>query len=539
MENEEQPLNLGIKQTPTAEELIQFDKPKKEKLSERISNWVKNPSNRVIIFVFITIIILRFYYFWITKNQPVWWDESEYLSAAKSFAGIVDYQLADIRLPGLPILISIFYMIGITQEPIIRFFISFIPSILVLFVIYFLIIEMYSDKRIAIISTILFGVLWESLFYSNRFQTEHLSLLFELFAFLILFKVYMKKEKLSFITPKLSLLWILLFSILSILIRSGSAPFFPTIILFIILLHQSFFTDKKNKVVSITALILSIILILYVYLNLEKIPIINIAYHPDFELGWASLTVFRGFFDSVIPNIPPVLLYTFYIGFFLTLFNTFFLIDKIKNIKKDSSILEFKSDLFNLILLISVLFAFVYLIRPSAIEFRWFFLILLPIFIFTSKGIIFIADLVGKLSKTKMLIILIILLISGIGIYNQVIHADSIIHQRLNSYSQIKDAGLWIKENSELGDYILTRSPHQITYYSERPTSNYGQFNESQFFELVNQTHPKYMVESALEPHPGEWGLEPTIEMQKILTPVQVFYAEDGKTPIAIIYQFN
>ncbi len=534
MENEDNQLA----QTPTAQQLINPREPRLP-IKQRIIDWLKNPSNFMLTVIFIAIIVLRFYYFWLTKTQPVWWDESEYLSGAKSFAGLVDYQLHEIRLPGLPRFISLFYLIGINQELLIRFFALFLPSIAMLFVFYLLVKEMYPDKKIAIISTVIFGVLWESLFYSNRFQPENLSILFEFIALLILFKVYMKKEKLWIISPKLSLLWILLFSALAIVTRSANAPFFPAIVLFVIILNQSFFLSKKNRMFSLVFLIISIIAIIYAYINIEKIPVIRIAYHPEFPIGWVSLSIFRGYFNSVTPNIPSLFLYAFYLGLILAIINTFSIIDRIKTINRDDKNLTFKSDLFNLILLSSVLFVFVFILKPPGIEYRWLFMILPPILVFTSRGVISFSEFTADFLKNKKIIILLIILILSIGVYDQIIHADSIIKTKLNSYSQLRDAGLWIKQNSKQDDIILSRSPHQITYYSERKTYNYGDFNESQFFELVAQTNPKYMLESILEPQTGQWGYEPTPAMQKILTPVQVWYAEDNKTPVAVLYAFN
>lgn len=528
--------------TLTAQELIEPSIPTQPKppLIERITTWLKNPSNLILAIILISIILLRFYFFWITINQPVWWDESEYLSGAKSFAGLVDYQLHEIRLPGLPRFISLFYLMGINQEPLIRFFALFIPSILMIFVFYLLIREMYPDKRVALISTILFGVLWESLFYSNRFQPENLSIFFQFFALLILFKVYMKKEKLWLITPALSLIWITLFSALAIVTRSGNAPFFPTIILFVIILNQSFFLSKNNRKFSITALIISIAAVIFAFLNIEKIPVVRVAYHPEFPISWSiPIDIIRGYFNSVTPNIPSVFLYAFYLGLILVTINTFSIIDRIKIIYRDNKNLNFKSDLFNLILLSSVLFVFVFILKPPGIEFRWLFMILPPILVFASKGIISFSEFTADFLKNKKVIIIIIFFILSMGVYDQVMHGDSIIKLKLNSYSQLRDAGLWIKQNSHPDDIVLSRSPHQITYYSERKTYNYGDFNESQFFELIKETKPKYMLESVLEPSTGQWGYEPTPAMQQIMTPVQVWYAEDNQSPIAVLYAFN
>ncbi len=507
---------------------------------EKIIQWLKNPYNLTLTIVLISIILLRFYYFWMTKNQPVWWDESEYLSAAKSYAGIIDYKLESLRLPGLPLLLSIFYIIKITQEPVIRFFIGFIPSIMLLFVFYFLIKEMYSDKKIALISVIILGVLWENLFYSNRFQTENISIIFEFLALLIFFKVYLKKEKLGIITPGLSLFWIILFSAISFFIRPGNITFFPSLLVFLIIIHQHYFLDGKHKKVSYTLLIALTVSAFLIFFNLKSIPIIGANYHPDWKLGWSSLNIFSGYYESVIPNTPPIFLYAFLLGLALAVINTFAIIDRIKNLCRDNNYMNFKSDIFNLLLFFSVLFIFIFIIRAPGIEYRWFFMILPPILVFTSKGMVSFSEFIGDFIKNKKIAIIIILIMLSLGVYNQVVHADSIIKNKLNSYSQLRDAGIWIRENSEPEDVVLSRSLPQTVYYSERKVFTFSQINESEFFELVNKTNPKYMLETAFEPHHlPKWGYEPTPDMKKILTPIMAWNAEDGKTPLVIVYSFE
>jgi len=56
--------------------------------------------------------------------------------------------------------LSLFFMIGITSEPVLRFFAVFLPSILAIFLIYITIKEMYPDKKIALISLAIMGLLW-------------------------------------------------------------------------------------------------------------------------------------------------------------------------------------------------------------------------------------------------------------------------------------------------------------------------------------------------------------------------------------------
>lgn len=522
---------------------------RRKKIKKSIILWLKDPYNFTLSAVLISIIFLRFYYFWLTKNQPVWWDESEYLSAAKNYAGIVDFKLASLRLPGLSILISIFYILGINQESVIRFFIGFIPSIILIFLFYFLIKEMYGNKKITLISTIILGVLWENLFYSNRFQTENLSLIFEFLALLIFFKVYIKKEKIGFITPTLSLLGVLLFSTISVLIRTGSITFLPAVVLFYILINQSFITSGKNKMLSYTLITVFVILSIFALFNLESIPIISKNYHPDWKLGWSSLTIFKGYFESVVPNIPAVFLYAFFLGLVLTISNVFLFIDKLKDIHRDNNIINFKSDIFNLLLLFSVLSVFIFLIRAPGIEFRWFFMVLPPILVFTSKGIITSSEFIGNLIKNKNIAIIIMLLIVSIGVYNQVVHADKIIKIKLDSYSQVREAGLWIKQNSDPKDIIVSASLPQNTFYSERKTISFndplkpfdsGLLTEEEFIKVLENMTPRYYIASIFESSAPQWTYELPEKNKEAFNPVQAYFLDAAKQqPALVIYEFK
>src|SRR3989344_6406427 len=212
---------------------------------ERVKNWLKNPSNLLLILILTVAFFIRLYYFILTENQPVWWDESDYMAAAKSYAGLGDYKLESIRLPTFPILASIFFRIGFTESTI-RFIILFIPSILLIYLTYHLIREMYNDKKIALISTLILSVLWEHLFYSNRFHTENFALIFQFLATYILFKGYLKKQDVYFIKAKYSLIWIILMSGIAVFFRPGNLIFIPGMFLFIVLTSSSKILTKKG-----------------------------------------------------------------------------------------------------------------------------------------------------------------------------------------------------------------------------------------------------------------------------------------------------
>ncbi len=513
---------------------------RKERLKKKFKNWFDVPSNKLVFLILIGIIILRIYYFWISRGQAVWWDEAEYLSLAKSYAGIVDYGLVEQRLPGFPLMMSIFFIMGITNEIVLRFIFNLLPSIFVIVIFYFLIKEMYSNKKIAIISTIILSILWEHLFYSNRFHTENISLIFEFLAILVLFKVYMKKEDLGFIKPKYSLIWILILTGLSVFVRPGNLLFFPSVVIFVLLLNQELFFKKQSKKKFLISLILMIVGAILVLFNLEKIPLLRTYYYPDRPVTWKVLSIFQGFYISTIPGMPSLLFLSFLLGIIIVFFNIFLMYDYFKKLKRNTEYLDFKSDVFNLLLIGGVFFVFIFLMKSTSFEYRWFFIIAPAMIAFTSKGIIYFSKFVASFLGSKHFFWILIILIVSLGVYNQVNYADDIIKNKINTYSQVKEAGLWIKKNSDKNDVVLSRSFPQTVYYSERKTYKFQHMNESEFFDLVEDVSPVYMIESALEPNPGKWGLVPTEKMMEILEPIKIWYADADKTqPILIIYKIH
>jgi hypothetical protein len=513
---------------------------KKPAIESKIKIWLKNPYNLAFLCIFILIVAIRLYYFFMTLNQPLWWDESEYLSAAKNFAGIVPYELSGQRLPGFPLLVSLFYKFGISNEQFLRFILCLVPSIISIYLLYRCVREMYSDKKIALISLAIFGVLWEHLFYSNRFQTENLSLIFEFLAILILFKCYIKKENFSFIKSKYSLIYIALFSIISVFIRPGNLIFLPALFIFVILLNIKKFLTKRG-ILLLIATILIFPAGIFIASKISAFSGLFSYYHPENALAWYVFRVFGGFYESILSWLPSLLYYSFILGLLFLLFEFFIKIHLFKKIDNNSENLDFKSDIFNFILVVSVLALFFFIIRPyPSFEYRWFFPFITAMLAFTAKGMIVFSNYIGRLLKNKNIALIILIVILALGTYSQLMRADGIIKTKINSYIEIKEASLFVKENTSPGDVVFSRSLPQTTYYSERKTYSHSELNESQFIELVNKTRPKYMIEYAAEPHPAAWGLNPPPIIQKILIPVKVWFADTQQTQIMeVVYEFN
>ncbi|MEI6058818.1 MAG: hypothetical protein WCP89_03540 [archaeon] len=511
---------------------------KYEKKENKIRSWLRKPSNILIVCIFVFLIILRLYYTSLTANQPLWWDEAEYMSAAKSYAGIIDFKASDIRTPGFPLIASVFFMIGLREGLILKFFLEFIPSMMALFLFFCLMKEMYPDKRIAIVSTLLFGVLWEHLFYSMRFHTENFALIFQFLAMIVLIKVYLKKEKVGIITPKSSWMFIILFSILALIFRPTNAPFIPALLLFGLLINLSYLKKVKKIYTLMGAIAIIVVATLFAF-NLSSIPVVKFYYNavapPAFHFFYSP---FAGYYTSVILWLPPILLYLFYLGLFIALARIVLIADKLKDLESNSNDLEMKSDLLNILLILSVVLSFVFILKTQAIEYRWFFMLLPAMFAFTSKPIILISDAISKYLKVKNIATIIIIIIVALGAYNQLSHADNILKAKIDSYSQVRDAGLWIKENSNKGDSVFTNSITQNTYYSERETYGFGS-NETEFYNSLKEKSPKYVIVSALENYPA-WALSPSQNFTSLLSPVKAFYLDaQQKQMVLIVYKYN
>lgn len=520
---------------------------KAEGRKEKIKNWLKNPYNLTFLGIMVFAFLIRFYYFFLTKNQTLWWDEAGYMAAAKSYAGIGNYQLEAIRLPGFPLLISLFFIIGVTSEPIIRFAALFIPSIVLILLTYFLIAEMYPDKRVALISTAIISVLWEHLFYSNRFHTENFALIFEFLAILILFKSYIKKENALFITPKYSLIWVALFSLISIIFRPGNAMFIPVIILFIAILNKTKLLSWRGLVFSLAIISLAVLSMIFY----PKIPfiktVVQFYYHPENPVAWNNLYVFYGFYKSILPWLPSLFFWGFLFGLFIFSIDFTIKFDKIKKIENNIEEIELKSDIFNMLLIIITLFAFVLIIRSySGFEYRWFFPLLPGMLVFTGKGVIAFSEYVSDMLNNRKIVFFLIILLVGLGVYNQIIISDNLIKNKLLSYSQVKESGLWLKENSEPGDIIISASVPQHAYYSERRIEDFyvnnSNKNESAFNEYITQIKPRYFVISVFEPgFTPEWAYTYSERHNDTLIPVKAYtmQTEQGIRPVLIIYEMR
>ena len=131
------------------------------------------------------------------------------------------------------------------------------------------------------------------------------------------------------------------------------------------------------------------------------------------------------------------------------------------------------------------------------------------------------------------------------GLYTEFNHTDAIVKYKITSYQEVKDAGLWIKQNSNKNDIIITASTMQITYYSERKISDFypdpSDKNETGFDNKIKQLKPRYIVIDAFQPvFTPKWAYDWPQRHSNSVVPVQAYFADpEKKQPLLIIYEFK
>ena len=177
-----------------------------EEKKRKIVLWLKNPYNLGFLAIILAAIIIRLYYFFLTKNQPLWWDEAEYMLKAKSIAlGTPDTGWWYGRPILFPLISSIFFKLGLGEIGI--RFIWLIMSVFNVCLIYFLGRELFN-KRVGLIASALMSVSYIELFYSNRMLVNLPEVFFTLVAFILFVKVEFSNQNKKLIRWILPLLMI-------------------------------------------------------------------------------------------------------------------------------------------------------------------------------------------------------------------------------------------------------------------------------------------------------------------------------------------
>ena len=507
---------------------------KKDAIKQKIRGFLDDNINVLFLIVFFFGLILRLKY--LTINQAVWFDEAAYLGAAKNWVFGIPYQLNYTRPPLLPFIWAVLYKIGLGELTFRIFMFGF--SMVCVWLTYFL-GKILFNKYVGLIAATISSFHYMYLFYTARLLTGIPSLAFFLLTIYAFWQGYVNKKGNYLYLMGVSF-------ILAILMRFPAGLLAVALIIFVILTDGLNFI--KNKKLWVSIIIFLAILFPYTiwyYNTYDKIPILEAgAYHAPTILLKESLNFMPGALMSPIPYIYELFprighffVIAIIIGLVIMLFNFavgWDLIRKDKSLKKQ----------FFIFLWIVVIFSY-FAFMTDHVEDRYFFYIYPALFIVIGWVLLKLNDMLKKYHKyLGVFIIMLIICMAAFGsqfnIVNtdQLTYADRLIKSKANSYIQFKQAGEWIKVNSQARDSIVASGEPLFVYYSERKVYPhwFSAKDGEEFYQHLLEKKPKYMILSS-EGSP-QWSYSWPQDNPDKAVPVKGYFLDPEKTkPIIVIYK--
>jgi 4-amino-4-deoxy-L-arabinose transferase-like glycosyltransferase len=512
---------------------------RKERVIKRVGAWLRDPYFATFLLIMIIAIAIRIFWFFVFKNQALWFDEAEYMVKSKMTAFNFNWDVGwSARKPVLLAWIFVpFYKIGFNEAAL--KFILVLFSIAAVWLTYYTIKEFF-DKKIALIATSLMAVFWVNLFFSIRFLVDMPSTTLFLASLYFFVKGYVKKENPRYI-------WLFgVFFALGFLMRVSYGIFLFPFALYI--LFEEKLSFLKNKHLWIAAFVTFLVVLPYFIWLFHIYPEDPLgqfigAKYGRFSIGKEHGSMgFPGIWEY-LKEVPKALNLPFFIlflwGAIIVLTDLILGIDLL--FKKDYSSLRLKF----FILLWIIMTIVVMGLTRSYVEDRDF--IICSFFMFSLVGIA-LTQIYGfilkKFSYKYLKPIVTILLIALIvyGGWLQVTQGYASTKYSSTSYLPVKQAGLWIKEHSSQNDAVTTKSLPQIQYYAERPTYDVFFQTEEAFVKGMVEKNIRFFVPSTFEPYwlVPQWSYTWGQDHPEIATPAWWWTDNPEKpTQFILIYEIN
>tara|TARA_Y100000310_G_scaffold343464_1_gene451205 strand:- start:58 stop:1575 length:1518 start_codon:yes stop_codon:yes gene_type:complete len=496
---------------------------RKRNAKKKIESFVNDKYKITLIGIMVFALIVRIYFFFATKDQAHWWDTLAYAGLAKNMihhlwdANHFIITEAIIRPPLLPIIWAALMNLGVSEIGTILL-IEILPSLASVYLMYLIGKELY-DEKIGLLSAFFFSIAWIHLFYSMRIMTDTPSLFLAMLSIYFFLKSYedMKLREFS-----LSIL----FLSLAILMRYSHGLIGFAYIIFLTITWKHKVLAKKNFWMGgIIGVIPLIIFFVYNLINSGNIFPATGNYVQSAIDKPAFAYYVIGFMPHIFRN---VILGLFILGGIFAVFELFIganLINKVKKIRSHAFLI--------ILFLVSIIF-FVFIIKAA--EDRYLMMIFPTVFAFASLFLIKIYNFSKHYCKVfGVLLVILILVWAAYGQWN---YGKPIIDSRTESFRPMKEALVWIGENTPEDSRILGQwaDPYTI-YYAHREVEEWPRDldNLSGF-----EPNADYLIDNNV--HQPDMRIRQFIndELLDRLTVLQVFYIDDAQqVPGAIIYKLD
>ena len=441
-----------------------------------------------------------------THNTVVWWDEAQHLLLVKSYiSGTPTTGWWDGRTPLYAMFLTVFSLFGYNE--------AFLRMVLLgiaisTAIVSYLLFSKMLNKNIAFLSSMLFYFSWPFLFWSARFVDDTFTLLLMLISLYFFYTGTKEKSMLKTIVSGV------------FLGLAYYSRFIAAILGIVYLAYMLFNKDINKKDIKSYYWIPAALLVVLPFMVLAYIQFGSFFHIESTYLATNFMSQggqFAGPPWYYIVSLPSFFPFPMFIFILL-------------GIAAFAS--KYKTPSFNLTNLYIIAFFLAFSLL-TGIKSDKYFVLLYPFFsLLAVFGCYFIINYIKQVKKFKYVITAIIVII--MIIINASV-AIPVIQGKADSYSQLKDVGTWIKDNTDKNSTIMTQSAPQITYYSERKTYGFPD-TEDAFNSSASKGNFSYALVSIFEQHPQyAYGLG-----KYNFTVVDASFTtdQDGQQqPVAVLYK--
>lgn len=490
---------------------------------DKIIKWLKRDYNFYIVGILIFAFILRLYYFSMTLNQPLWWDEAEYMNMARAWAFNLDYEFIPVRPILFSLITALFFKIASGE---------FLPRLFVLALSMASVIGMYYlgkevyNKKVGLLASFFMAIFHLNLFHTGRLLVDLPSLTFYTFSVFFFYSYFKTKSN------KMLYLGAAMVAIGTLFRLTTTALLFAVAIYFFITERFHFL---KKKELWISALIFILILSPYLiwgYIQFNGFVITQAGAWNAPQGNYLSNGL--GILKSYLSLFPSLLSWPLLITFILGLFLMYELVLGLDVLIRGEDF-RLNKYLYLLLIFLIPLITISFSVGGGHYEDRYIINSFPAVFIISSAFVLKAYSLIK--GKGKYLAILLLILFLGTVTYLQLQHADNLIKLKKDSYLEIKQSGIWLKENSNLTDITFASSYPMTKYYSERETRTFPSSAEELDALLEDNKNLKYFMVSAIQKSP-DWTY--SYPQEKNLEVAQAYFADSAQTqPLVVIYKLK
>lgn len=438
-------------------------------------------------YLFATVILValaaRVYVFALTVDQPVWWDEAEYLVKARSLAlGTPDTGFSRGRPLVLSVAMGSLYALG-ANETGLRVFVAAIALVAVWLL--YRVGRRLFGAHAAFVAALLFSVYYLTLFYGARFLTE-------------MPQVALCVLAADLVTAGTRTRMLLAAPVLVVAILTRYPAGLMLLVLFVYALAFERGRLLRSRVVVEAAALGLLCLAPYLgwewlrhgdplyafkswgYTMPAMTPIDRLGGIADYarwlwgSLGWglgALLVVGIGLCSRGLIALP-------------------------RSWRDGDPMLA--AGVLVLVWLLVPLLYFALFVRPVLDRYP---MLAMPA-VFLAIGVA-TAEIATRLGRRRTFAeIVLVLAVATLGTVTLLRQSDTIVRGKATSFGPLRDAARWLVAHTEPTDTIMSASVAQLTYYTVRPNRGFPK-EADEYVRLLRDQPPRYVVFSGYEEHPS------------------------------------